>query len=992
VEKNLKFQSLYKNLNQAQKEAVDTIEGPVMVIAGPGTGKTTILTLRIANILRQTDTPPEAILALTFTESGAYNMRRKLVEIMGPAGYKVNIQTFHGFCNDLIKNYPERFPRIISSTIISDIDQIKLMEEIITSAKLKLLRPFGDPFYYVRPSLSIIKTLKREGYESEDLLQKIDLEETSLRSAEDFRHQSGAHKGKIKGDYLKRLEQLEKNKELAEVFKNYSKFLEKRSVYDYEDMILEVVRVFDKDQDFLLIVQESFQYILADEHQDANNAQNKVLELLSNFHQNPNLFIVGDDKQAIFRFQGASLENFLYFSKLYPKAKLIQLTDNYRSQQDILDASHSMIGKGRESSIAGLTRARLKAKSSHAKCPIKIIQATDTEAEHHLVANEIARLIKAGTAPEQIAILYRENREATPVSVVLSRYGLPHHIESDQDLLRDEEIRKLIILFKAITDLSDNEAIGKALLLDFLKLEPVEAFELMFSAYKNRLKLSDAIKKQLPELWQKLSHFASLGANKPLTEAFEIIVRESGFLESMLKSGNSLDRLTALEGFFAEIKRLAKGSGEYLLKDFIDYIDLIKDHGILLKNSAGGPVGNGIRLMTAHKSKGLEFDYVFIVGAIDGTWGNKKNRTLFHLPTLIASKDSKDDIDDERRLFYVALTRARMAVSVSYYSKGDDGKERLPSQFISEIDNKFLSIDDNTSQKTKTKGEIEGFSQRQFSQRLLTNIDYIEELFLRQGLSVTALNNYLKCPWQYFFVNLIRLPQSPSKHQAYGTAVHETLKIFFNKYREDADISKKELLELFGYYLTKQPVSQRDFDDLLAKGQKSLTGYYDKYKGSWPRHLVTEFSVRGVHLPVKIKEKQMEIVLNGQLDKLEFETDTKVKVVDYKTGKPQSRNKILGNTKGADLNYYRQLIFYKLILELSDKDKYQMNQGVLEFTEPDDSLNYHREVFEISDKEVSDLRVVISKTAQEIISGEFLNQTCEDSKCEYCELAKLLKR
>ena len=186
MKKDEKFEALYANLNDRQKEAVDTTDGPVMVIAGPGTGKTTILTLRIANILRKTDTPPDAILALTFTESGAYAMRRKLVAIVGSAGYKVNISTFHGFCNGIIKEYPERFPRIIGSTAMTDIDQIKVMEEIIEDGEFELLKPYGDPMYYVRPALGAIRSLKREGYGVEDLKKNIKDEEKTFLATPDL--------------------------------------------------------------------------------------------------------------------------------------------------------------------------------------------------------------------------------------------------------------------------------------------------------------------------------------------------------------------------------------------------------------------------------------------------------------------------------------------------------------------------------------------------------------------------------------------------------------------------------------------------------------------------------------------------------------------------------------------------------------------------------------------------------------------------------------
>jgi DNA helicase-2/ATP-dependent DNA helicase PcrA len=359
------FDELYKKLNLRQREAVDAIEGPVMVVAGPGTGKTQILTLRIANILKKTDTPPDAILALTFTEAGVAAMRKRLVEIIGSSAYRVGIFTFHSFCNDIIKRFPEQFPRIIGSINISDIDKISVIKELLDNGAalrghdadlrgkkfktpkidLKILRPYGDTFYYLHPVRQKISELKRENISPDDLELKIKKLKLEIEAIPDLHHEKGAYKGKIKGKYESTLKNIEKLKELLKLYRAYEKVLEERKLYDYEDMILEVIRALEEDEAFRLQVQEEYQYVLADEHQDANNAQNRVLELLTSFHQNPNLFIVGDEKQAIFRFQGASLENFQFFQKKFPKARMIILEDNYRSTQTILDAAHSLLDK-----------------------------------------------------------------------------------------------------------------------------------------------------------------------------------------------------------------------------------------------------------------------------------------------------------------------------------------------------------------------------------------------------------------------------------------------------------------------------------------------------------------------------------------------------------------------------------------------------------------------------------------------------------------------
>ena len=960
------FETLYKRLNTAQKKAVDTIEGPVMVIAGPGTGKTSILTLRIANILKKTDTAAENILALTFTESGAYAMRKKLVSIIGTAGYKVNINTFHGFCNEAIKQYPERFPRIIGSMAITDIDQIAVMEKIIESTDLELLKPYGDVFFYVKPALGEVRNLKREAIGVEDFAKIIKKQEKDFNDEPDKVHEKGAHKGKMKGEFIKQKERIEKNKELLKLYEAYEKALVKEKFYDFEDMIVEVIKTLRKDEDLLLMLQESYQYIMADEHQDANNAQNAVLELLSNFHKNPNLFIVGDEKQAIFRFQGASLENFLYFQQLYPDAVLIHLEDNYRSTQNILDASHSLISNN--TMPEGHQRISLKSKAEKGKEPVHIVECQTIDGEYTFLIKDIQAKIKAGAKPDEIAILYRDNKDAFPIAHAFEKTPIPFRIESDNDILKDEHIRKLLIILETINDLAAEETLGMSLFVDFLGLEAVEIYRAFDQSRKEKRSLIDIITEKFPAVSKKLSSWAHVAHNKTFIEVFEIIVRESGYLEFALSSIDSLERMATLEAFFGELRKLAGARKEYYLKDFIEHLTRVREHGILTKTGKG-ILKEGVRLMTAHKSKGLEFDFVYIVGAFDGHWGNKTRRTFFK---TIANTET--GIDDERRLFYVALTRARKEATITYAKENHDGKELLPAQFISEISDEYKKIENAEG----VKGIPLHFKESVVHEHHeIKNKEYLQQLFLEQGLSVTALNNYLKCPWEYFFVNLVRLPKAQSKHQMYGTAMHETLKTFFDKYREEQDMSKKELVELFEFNARKTLLSPLDLKESLKKGKEALEGYFEAYKGSWNRHLLTEYSIRGVHLQVG----DFELLLKGNLDKVEILNDRDVNVVDYKTGKRKSENKE---------NYVRQLTFYKLLLNLDEKKKYIMKSGELDFIEADEKGKQKKDIYDISDAHVEELTALIKEKAQEIYTFSFWDKKCDEKDCEYCKLGKIL--
>lgn len=983
-----KFVEAYERLNQRQKEAVDAIEGPVMVVAGPGTGKTQILTLRIANILRQTDTAPAQILALTFTESGVASMRRRLAELAGSRAYAVVISTFHSFCNDIIKDYPEDFPRIIGSRHLSEVEQAEILEKLILSLPLKLLRPFGDPVLYVRPALGAINNLKREGVTVVEFKKILKQAREELDNTPDLIHEKGAHKGKLKGEYQKRYRELEKNDELALVYEAYEAELTEQKLYDYSDMIMEVVKTLQANPQLLQILQEEHQYILVDEHQDTNNAQNKVVELLANFHSNPNLFVVGDEKQAIFRFQGASLENFRYFQKLYPGAKLINLEDNYRSSQAILDSAHSL--------LAG--PVELKAKAGRDDKPIKILPFTSREAELYFVATDIKRRLEAGVEASEIAVLYRNNNDAFPLSRMLEKVGVAFAIESDQDLLSQIDVRKLIVILAAIEKFGQSEFLAALLHLDLFNLDPLSVYQIIRRAREEKKDLLELIKAEdeFKSVYDKLAHWRQLASNDSLLGLVEKIVRDSGLLESILVAPDASERFAAIRRFYDEVASLVEGKPNATLTDLANYLETIEKHGLLIKRPRQARPGR-VRLMTAHRAKGLEFEVVYIIGAETGHWGGKRQRDLIKLVPAVYTPNGQDDLSagedaeaDERRLFYVALTRAKQEVLISYSQTSESGRELVPSSFITEIKPEL-------KEEVETAGLNQAWEENQkviFTDPALAgeggvsslnDKSFVRELFLAQGLSVSALNNYLECPWQYFYRNLIRLPETPSRPQLYGIAVHGALADFFNKALE-REWSSELLLTLFEAHLLKQPLNETDYADLLSKGRESLAGWYAANHERWPRNVLTEFKIRGVLLTPDIR-------LTGVLDKIEFlGSGSEVKVVDYKTKKPMSQNQIMGETQSDDDgNYYRQLVFYKLLLDKYEDGKYVMQSGEIDFTEANDSGKYKQESFVITDEEVTELEELIKKSAKEILALSFWDKRCDRPDCQYCALRELMK-
>lgn len=986
------FEEAYGKLNPRQREAVDAIEGPVMVIAGPGTGKTQILTLRIANILTKTDMPADAILALTFTESAAANMRRRLVSMIGSRGYYVQISTFHGFANRLIQEYPEHFTKIIGSQSATPVDQIAIMRRVITSSEFLHLKPFGDRFFYVREILSAIRTLKGEGMDEAEFATRVAAAREDFGSISDLYHEKGPHAGKMKGEHQKQLKQIEKNEELHRAYAAYEAGLREGKLYDFEDMILEAIRAMEAREDFLLEVQERCQYILVDEHQDTNGAQNRILELLSGFHKDPNLFVVGDEKQAIFRFQGASLDNFLYFKNKHPGAKLISLEENYRSTQTVLDAAQSLIDHN-----AATLKAPLRSQGKRPERQIFIHPFRIPEAEYLFVAEEIEAKIAAGHPAEEIAVLYRENRDAFPIADFLEKRGIPFVVESDQNVLADPEIKKLLLLLETIEEFGNDERLIAAMHIDFLGIEPLDIYRLVEKRETRRVPVAKTIAAparlakldleapdRITAFYENLRRWRIMSRNQNFLSFFEAVIRESGFLAHLLASPGYFERMEKLTTLFNEVRKMVGAQSDYRLQEFIEYLAILREHGVTVKAKVSR-MSKAVRLMTAHKAKGLEFDMVFLLGACDGHWGNKRHASAFQLPfrtSVDASVMEKNE--DERRIFYMALTRAREEVHLSYAGHGADGREQVPSQFIEEIRPELRTIKEGEAVEERFIANREKiFAPRARTLPTVHDEAFLRELFALRGLSATALNNYLACPWRYFYNNLVRIPRVPSRLQVYGIAVHGALQDYFEKKKSDPLIGEDFLLDRYRFHLSRHPLREEDLALVLKKGERTLPAYHARYAPNWNYHVLTEFKVQ-THL-------SDEVMIRGNLDKLEIQADPQeVIVVDYKTKKPKSRNWLEGKTADSNGDYKRQLVFYRLLLDLYPERKYQMVAGVVDFVEPNERGIFKQEVFEVRDEEAQELREVILGAARDILSLSFWNERCGEKKCEYCALRDMM--
>ncbi|MCA9385989.1 UvrD-helicase domain-containing protein, partial [Candidatus Dojkabacteria bacterium] len=448
------FDEAYTRLNPEQKRAVETTEGPVLVIAGPGTGKTQVLTLRIAHILQKTDTLPENILALTFTDNAAQNMRERLIEFIGVTAYRIKITTFHSFANDIIQSFPEKFAFRKELEQIDDLQKFTIFSELLTSydpsstykqfpegesiAKElygnnpQALKPFNAPELYTNEILQKIDRLKREFVSKEKFASLIRDELDTFKTQEKINPRTK----KPYGAWTSQAKVIVKNIELLHFYTEYKKKMDERGLYDFGDMIANVAESLQNDDEVLAHFQERFLYILLDEFQDTNGAQNAIVTALGSWDSKPNIFAVGDDDQSIFRFQGANLANILEFTNQYPDAQIITLKTNYRSYQEILDAADTVIQNNSErlgDQIESVSK-KLTAFQENGGS-ISLGNFSKQELEYHYIAEKISTLLKEGIDPNEIAVIYHKHKDGEEIRAVFEKHTIPLEIVVSENIV-----------------------------------------------------------------------------------------------------------------------------------------------------------------------------------------------------------------------------------------------------------------------------------------------------------------------------------------------------------------------------------------------------------------------------------------------------------------------------------------------------------------------------------------------------------------------------
>ncbi|MFY7900295.1 MAG: UvrD-helicase domain-containing protein, partial [Chitinophagaceae bacterium] len=990
-----KFTTAYNQLNAQQKNAVDCIEGPVMVIAGPGTGKTQILSARIGKILNETDALPENILCLTYTDAGVVAMRKRLFNFIGADAYKVNIYTFHAFCNDVIQDNLSLFEKTALDPI-SELETIdlftKLIDQFPKNHPLKRYR--GDVYFEINNLRSLFSTMKREGWTPEFILAKIDeyLEDIQFRDEFVYKKAYKQFKaGELKQNKIdEEKEKMEKLRAAVGEFYHFQEMMKAKNWYDFDDMINWVIKAFEQNEHLLINYQEKYQYILVDEYQDTSGTQNKIVELLINYWDVPNVFVVGDDDQSIYRFQGANIENMQVFAQKYQEHLLtVVLTNNYRSTQPILDISKTLINKNEErlvKQMPGLSKDLLAANTKFLNSSTQpIMHEYRTQREEMIdVTLQVEMLIQKGIQPSNIGIIYKENKYGEELALYLKLKNIPAYSKRSLNLFDIPFARKIISLIRYIVAEHDAPYGGDELLFEilhynWLQIPSIEIAKLTVEVNsrafrENNTSLRAIIQEKIREpkrdlfskglheniikAAQNLEALIEAAPNVTLQQLMDTIIQQAGILEYIMQQPDKIWLMQVLTALFDFIKEETRRNPTMTVEEFVRLVELMQKENIKLPLVQINGNDKGVNLLTAHGSKGLEFEYVFFVGCNASNWEKKrKPGGGYSLPdTMFTSQPKHKEEEELRRLFYVALTRAALQLTISFSKYKIDGKLLEPSMFMAEIleqhDIKVNTIELSDEQMFQ-------FATLEYGKTIAPEINTLEEDFIGRilekfAMNVTALNNYLACPLKFYFNNLIRIPSSRNEATEFGSAVHYSLEQLFKKMQNNNETfgSKESFIQDFNWYMhrNREIFTKEQYNRRIESGTEILSNYYDTYIHQWHKIVSVERNIRNVFINC--------IPLKGKLDKLEF-NGKQINVVDYKTGDiEKAKSKLVApNDKVPDGgDYWRQAVFYKILIDNYDSKDWEVTSTEFDFIEPDKKKNYQKIKLTISPADIATVK------------------------------------
>ena len=822
------IEEILKNLNPEQKDAVTHGTGPLLIVAGAGTGKTTVIANRISYLIAAKMAKPEEILALTFTEKAASEMQER-VDTLVPYGFAdVWISTFHSFGNRVLEDESIFLGLAPNFKVMERPQQTVFLSDHFFELPLKVLRPLGNPLKHIENILTLFSRLKDEDVSSDEYdgyvkaLEGSYLAGQSAEAGEEFRVQE----------------------ELARVYRKYEELKMKCGVIDFSDQVWLVLKLFRDHPSVVGKYRKKFKYVLVDEFQDTNYSQFQLLKMLINDERN--VTVVGDDDQSIYKFRGAAISNILGFKEKYTDAKQVVLTKNYRSNQKILDTAYELVKYNNPDRLEvknnidkKLVAMRRDKPLSGGVAAVSHCHFDTASQEADSVADRIKELVKGGKKFSDFAILVRSNSDADPFIKALNVNAIPWHFTGGSGLYARGEIRVMLSFLRLISDLSDSVAMFHLASSEIYNMPMADLIFCMTEASKKNKALCEvferapsagvssegleAIKKILGDLKKYMELSRELGTGQVLYK----FINDTGWLKKLTdeKDPRSMEKVSNIAIFFNIIKNYSKISQEDRAQFFIRHLDMLIEAGSDPATAEADADEEAVNILTIHKAKGLEFPYVFMVMLIQNKFPSVSRRDPMEVP-LPLIKDILPAGDfhkqEERRLFYVGMTRAK---DVLYLSSSRDigGKtERKVSQFVCEALNmpqsKIPAKKLHPAEAIKKNEEL-GESVR------LPGIPVGRQL----TLSHYQIDDYQTCPLKYKYVHIMRIPVLAHHSVIYGNAMHETIQFYYKKKMENEPVSSDDLLKKFeskweaSGFLSREHEEQR-----FEEGRQAIARFFNR--------------------------------------------------------------------------------------------------------------------------------------------------------------------
>lgn len=883
-----------QKMNRAQAEAVLQTEGPLLIVAGAGTGKTRVITERILHLLLDKKVPASQILALTFTEKAAQEMLDRVDEGMPLSYEEVAIKTFHGFCDSLLRERGLEIGIDPGYKLFNTTDQWLFMKKNLFSFDLNYYRPLGNPSKFFFTLLNHFSRLKDEDIAPEAYVKHA---EKLLNEAKDDAER----------------EEAVKTLEIACAYRTYQDLMIRNNALDFGDLQYYALRLFEKRPSVLKECRKRFEFILVDEFQDTNYSQNKLVTMLAKEHRN--LTVVGDDDQAIYKWRGASLSNILNFEKHFPEAKKVVLTENYRSTQEILDVSYAVIQNNNPYRLEDQEKIDKKLVSEKHGAPPEIWHFSSYLEEAQKIVETIHEFVRAGTYNyKDFAILVRANGIAGTYVDALKNSDIPFTVKSTEGLMRFDEIKDLLSLLRFLRNPYDDIAFFRLLsmnvfglpmrlILDLASSAKKAGYEPMFKYLRDYLK-KDADQGALPGISEQTIPFEPLynlfnrlldfSRDHSVTRVLGEFLDKSGYYKN-LTAQDSLENAEKIQ-HIAQFIDVASGfeteDGEHSLRGFLEYLELLEE--------AQGTVetlpleeADAVSILSCHASKGLEFEVVFMPSLVQNRFPSTNRRDPIEIPSALIAEELPDKdmhVQEERRLFYVGCTRARAHLYLSYSDFYEGRKKWKPSVFVEEARASSISEKDFTGETDAAKN-IESSDLPANEGRVAKGLDlppndtdakllYLPEINVK-NLSYSQLDTFATCPLKYKFRYLFNVP-SPSAHAAnFGSSVHNTLNEFYERVKKDEAPSPEMLQECYEKNWIPAGYDSKAHEQARKKsGWEILQNFYEKESTAGPG---SQFVIPA-YLEKLFRLKVGKFTFTGRIDRIDKLPDGTYEVVDYKTG------------------------------------------------------------------------------------------------------------